>query len=92
MRARYSAFAKRNESYLRHSWHPDTCPAQLDLDRRHRWTGLHVIDIVDGTTSDEVGSVEFTASYELHGSSYELHESSRFERLEGRWVYRCANP
>ncbi|HNM44369.1 YchJ family metal-binding protein, partial [Plasticicumulans sp.] len=27
MRSRYSAFVRRDERWLRTSWHPDTCPA-----------------------------------------------------------------
>ena len=87
MRARYSAFVKRNDTYLRHSWHPDTRPSDLALDRRTRWTGLRVLDAIEGAASDAVGTVEFIASYELDGAAGELHESSRFERLDGRWVY-----
>jgi len=31
--------------------------------------------------------VEFVARYKLNGRAFKLHEVSRFERLDGRWLY-----
>ncbi|MEU6260145.1 YchJ family metal-binding protein [Streptomyces sp. NPDC047043] len=83
MRSRYSAFVKRNEAYLLRTWHPRTRPAQVDFDPGMRWTGLEILDTADGTAFHATGTVTFRASFK--GGS--LHERSRFERVDGAWVY-----
>jgi SEC-C motif-containing protein len=87
MRSRYSAFVLGREDYLRATWHPETCPDSLDLDAspRPKWLGLTVkahtpLDATHAT-------VEFVARYKLNGRAFKLHETSRFERVEGRWLY-----
>ncbi len=32
-------------------------------------------------------TVEFVARYKLNGRAFKLHETSRFERVDGRWLY-----
>ncbi|MET9527694.1 YchJ family protein [Streptomyces coeruleorubidus] len=83
MRSRYSAFVKGDTGYLLRTWHPRTRPGTLELDRRMRWTGLEILDTSDGSAFHSAGTVEFRASY--RGGS--LHERSRFERVDGAWVY-----
>ncbi|WP_128428006.1 YchJ family protein [Streptomyces cyaneus] len=83
MRSRYSAFVKGDEAYLLRTWHPRTRPPRLDLDPGMRWTGLEILAAGDGTAFHTTGTVEFRASY--RGGS--LHELSRFERVDGAWVY-----
>ncbi|MFI7414143.1 YchJ family protein [Streptomyces sp. NPDC049627] len=83
MRSRYSAFVKGDVAYLLRTWHPRTRPARLELDPGMRWTGLEILDAVDGSAFHTTGIVEFRASY--RGGA--LRERSRFERVEGAWVY-----
>ncbi|NUP18319.1 MAG: YchJ family protein [Streptomyces sp.] len=83
MRSRYCAFVKGDAAYLLRTWHPRTRPARLDLDPGMRWTGLEILAAGDGTAFHTTGTVEFRASY--RGGS--LHERSRFERVDGAWVY-----
>ncbi|EPD61482.1 UPF0225 protein [Streptomyces sp. HGB0020] len=83
MRSRYSAFVKLNEPYLLRTWHPSTRPAELKLDPGMRWTGLEILAATDGSAFHTTGTVTFRASF--RGGS--LHERSRFERVEGAWVY-----
>ncbi|MFF8995899.1 YchJ family protein [Streptomyces sp. NPDC014983] len=83
MRSRYSAFVKGDTGYLLRTWHPRTRPERLDLDPRTRWTGLEILDGTDGSAFHRTGTVTFRASY--RGGS--LHERSRFERVDGAWVY-----
>ncbi|MEU9478370.1 YchJ family metal-binding protein [Streptomyces sp. NPDC048191] len=83
MRSRYSAFVTGNAGYLLRTWHPRTRPERLDLDPRMKWTGLEVLDTADGSAFHRTGTVTFRASY--RGGS--LHERSRFERVDGAWVY-----
>ncbi|MFF7793343.1 YchJ family metal-binding protein [Streptomyces sp. NPDC007991] len=83
MRSRYCAFVKGDAGYLLRTWHPRTRPGTLELDPRMRWTGLEILDTSDGSAFHSAGTVEFRASY--RGGS--LHERSRFERVDGAWVY-----
>lgn len=83
MRSRYSAFVTEDSAYLLRTWHPRTRPARLDLDPGVRWTGLEILGAGDGSAFHSAGTVEFRASY--RGGS--LHELSRFERVDGAWVY-----
>lgn len=88
MRSRYSAYVLMLEDYLRATWHPDTCPADLDLhsEPAPKWLGLevrrHVVQDADHAT------VEFVARWREAGKGRRLHETSRFTRDgEGRWMY-----
>ncbi len=87
MRSRYSAYVLGLEHYLRATWHPATRPAALDLDAppRPQWLGL----VVNAHTplDDMHATVEFIARYKLNGRAFKLHETSHFERVDGRWLY-----
>jgi SEC-C motif-containing protein len=88
MRSRYSAFAKRLPGYLLATWHPAARPADLHLAPSQRWVGLRIISTVDGGPADRTGAVEFEARVESGAGPGRLHEVSRFERVDGRWMYR----
>ncbi|MFD5161485.1 YchJ family protein [Streptomyces hawaiiensis] len=83
MRSRYCAFVKGDAGYLLRTWHPRTRPGTLELDPGMRWTGLEILGTGEGSAFHSSGTVEFRASY--RGGS--LHERSRFERVDGAWVY-----
>ncbi|MEU1275434.1 YchJ family metal-binding protein [Streptomyces sp. NPDC005799] len=83
MRSRYSAFVQRDEPYLLRTWHPRTRPARVGFEAGMRWTGLEILDTADGSAFHATGTVTFRASF--RGGA--LHERSRFERVEGAWVY-----
>ncbi|MEV7241108.1 YchJ family protein [Streptomyces sp. NPDC003236] len=83
MRSRYCAFVRGDAEYLRRTWHPRTRPERLELDPRTRWTGLEILETGEGSAFHRTGTVTFRASY--RGGS--LHERSRFERVDGAWVY-----
>lgn len=57
-------------------------PVELELPGRV-WTGLEILDVVDGGASDNDGIVEFVARYE----GGEQRERSTLTRRAGRWVY-----
>ena len=87
MRSRYSAYVLGLQDYLLATWHPATRPATLELDAspRPQWLGLMVkahapLDATHAT-------VEFVARYKLNGRAFRLQETSRFERVDGRWLY-----
>jgi SEC-C motif-containing protein len=83
MRSRYCAFVKGDVAYLLRTWHPRTRPGRLELDPGMRWTGLEILGTGEGSAFHSGGTVTFRASY--RGGS--LHERSRFERVDGAWVY-----
>jgi SEC-C motif-containing protein len=92
MRSRYTAYTLNAFDYLRATWDPSTCPADLGAneDAPPRWLGLsvkrHVVD------DDTHSQVEFVARYKSGGlgggPAGRLHEVSRFTRgADGRWRY-----
>jgi SEC-C motif-containing protein len=87
MRSRYSAYVLGLEAYLEATWHPDTRPAALALDAtpRPQWLGLAIRShtLLDASHA----TVEFVARYKLNGRAFKLHEVSRFEKMDGRWLY-----
>ena len=89
MRSRYCAYVVRDLAYLRASWHPSTCPADLDQINdaagSPKWIGLKVLRHV--IIDDEHALVEFVARYRIAGRGGRLHENSRFQREHGRWLY-----
>ncbi|MGA8846785.1 MAG: YchJ family metal-binding protein [Nocardioides sp.] len=83
MRSRYAAYAVGGDSgdaYVFRTWHPRTRPDDVTTDPGLEWTGLKIL-----RAEDDV--VEFAARYTFGGVERLLHETSRFERRGGRWVY-----
>lgn len=87
MRSRYAAYAVGDLDHVFRTWHPRTRPDDLAPTPGLTWTGLEIVDTVDGGPDDATGIVEFRASYELGSRAEVLHERSTFERRAGRWVY-----
>ncbi|WGD38632.1 YchJ family metal-binding protein [Lysinibacter sp. HNR] len=93
MRSRYSAFFCGDSAYLLDSWHPDTRPHELHPDETIRWVRLDIVTTHAGRMFDTEGTVEFRAYYRTLPASGEqsqrgeIHEVSRFSRVDGRWLY-----
>ncbi|MGY4645087.1 YchJ family protein [Cellulomonas sp. URHB0016] len=87
MRARYSGFAVRDAEYLLATWHDSTRPETLDLDEQVTWRRLVVLRTDAGGPWDDAGLVEFVAHYAEPAGRGRLHETSRFVREHGRWLY-----
>lgn len=79
MRSRYAAYAVGDLAYVERTWHPRTRPV-LSPTRGLAWTGLEI-------HRAEGDVVEFTATYDGPRGRGGLHETSRFERRAGRWMY-----
>ena len=89
MRSRYSAYALGLHDYLLDTWHPATRPAAIESQPEGlRWLGLEL----RGSSQDgaDRATVEFVARSKLGGRAHRLHETSRFERIDGRWLYVVA--
>jgi SEC-C motif-containing protein len=90
MRSRYSAYVLGASDYLRATWAPQTCPADLDATPdapdAPRWLGLQIKRFA---AQDEThAEVEFVARYKVGGRAHRLQELSRFVRGDdGRWRY-----
>lgn len=87
MRSRYSAFVVGEAGYLLRTWHPSTRPDELVLDDSIRWMRLDIERTERGGLFDDDGIVEFTAHYRDGAERGSQHETSRFVRVERRWVY-----
>jgi SEC-C motif-containing protein len=86
MRSRYAAYVLGLADYVLATWAPETRPAQIDADPPGlRWLGL---DVKHSARQDaDHATVEFVARSKLGGRAHRLHELSRFERRDGRWLY-----
>ena len=85
MRSRYTAFVCEQADYLQATWHASTRPADLDFEPGARWLGLQVRS--HRATGEDRAEVEFVARYRVGGRAVRLHETSRFVREGGRWLY-----
>ena len=86
MRSRYAAYAVGDERYLLDTWHPSTRPAGLALEHdATKWLGLEVR--ARRRIDDTHATVEFVARSRVRGRGMRLHETSRFVREAGRWLY-----
>ena len=94
MRSRYCAYARGLSEYIVRTTHPDGPHFQsdralwlADVERfceRTRFAGLAVSAVEQGATC---GFVSFTATLEVAGADASFGERSRFELLDGRWLY-----
>lgn len=87
MRSRYTAFVVGHADHLFRSWHPRTRPEEVRADPDVTWLGLTVLRTEAGGPGDDTGVVAFRARFRDRRGEQELHETSRFERRGGRWVY-----
>ncbi|RKP58744.1 YchJ family metal-binding protein [Pararobbsia silviterrae] len=90
MRSRYTAYVLERYDYLRATWDPSTCPADLGAEPGPQWLGLDVKLHVQSDATHAI--VEFVARYKTGGRGHRLHEISRFTRADdGRWRYVDGN-
>jgi SEC-C motif-containing protein len=88
MRSRYTAYVLEDTPYLLATWHPATRPAaslNFNQEARPKWLGLAIKRRTE--TDAEHALVEFVARYKINGRAFRMHETSRFERIKGRWFY-----
>ncbi|MBQ7721825.1 MAG: YchJ family protein [Kiritimatiellae bacterium] len=92
MRARYSAYALGSIDYLYESSGPKI-RKQFDAEGSRRWsesaewTGLEVVSTEEGGEADEKGAVEFIAHYTIKDKSFDHHEVSTFQKIDGKWRF-----
>ena len=99
MRSRYAAYARGLVDYIIATTHPEGPHAESDRDQwargvvafaeTHRFVSLSVLD--HSTAGDEAW-VTFRAGLLRAGQDVSFTERSRFQRVDGRWLYREGTP
>lgn len=90
MRARFSAFKKGLISFLTTSWHPDTRPSELALDKHIHWGRLHIHR--EEPPTDSTAKVHFRAYFFENGSWGVQTETSLFYLINNAWFYHSGEP
>ena len=87
MRSRYTAYVLKDAPYLLATWHPDTRPERLVFDEEAppQWLGLAIKRHLQ--IDAHHAEVEFVARYKINGRGFRMQETSRFERIDGHWLY-----
>ena len=92
MRSRYTAYTLQNIDYLASTLSPRELQT-FDKDstttwaRDSTWVELEIVETSDGSSDDKEGPVEFRARYKRDGATLEHHEVSRFQKINGTWLY-----
>jgi len=92
MRSRYTAYTKKEISYIESSNDPDTRDS-LDLEATSRWAeesewlGLKILRVEEGGQKDVRGMVEFEARYRQNGEEVQHHEESIFVKRGDSWYF-----
>ena len=92
MRARYTAYTQVQMDFIENTHDPRT-REDVDMDANRKWaesttwTGLEILETKDGGTDDNVGIVEFKASFKTDEGIQIHHELSEFRKRDGIWFF-----
>jgi SEC-C motif-containing protein len=93
MRSRYAAFTRLEIEYVKNTLVPQA-QKKFDVEKvkassaKVTWKGLKILSTEKGGPEDQVGTVEFTATYAFEDETYEQHEVSQFRKEDnGQWLY-----
>jgi SEC-C motif-containing protein len=86
MRSRYTAYTQANIDYIQQT---QQGLAEKDFDaesvrrwaKRAKWLDLTILDVAT------VDFVEFVARYCYAGKIEQIHDRSKFEKIDGRWYF-----
>lgn len=92
MRSRYSAYVKNCIDYLGDSLHPEhkedwSADDTKQWAQNSEWLSLEIISTEAGLESDNEGIVEFAANFKEGNQKSRHHETSRFQKIDGKWYY-----
>lgn len=99
MRSRFAAYALGKVSYIIHTTHPQSPHAQANQKAWRQdlkvfchqtdFIGLQILHV--GDVQGDTGWVTFRAILMQAGRDVSFTEKSRFEKVNGRWLYYAAN-
>lgn len=94
MRSRYSAYALHHAPYIIATTHPKNSRYQNDL---KKWTKeilefsqntlFEKLEVLEFEEGNEIAFVTFIAHLSQRGKVVSFKEKSRFEKVEGKWLY-----
>jgi SEC-C motif-containing protein len=92
MRSRYSAYVEHAVGYIIATCVQDGRDKIDEKETRSwsessTWLGLKVLSVAGGGIADAEGTVEFEAAYERNGLRDIHHETAKFKKIDGRWLY-----
>ncbi|MCM8534987.1 MAG: YchJ family metal-binding protein [Lentisphaeraceae bacterium] len=90
LRARFTAFVKKNKKFLVDTHHPMYITPQLisDLeDTSFEPFGLNILSIDSGQQSDTQGSITYSFSYRDTDGIQEFTTTSLYSKLGDQWFY-----
>lgn len=90
LRARYTAFVVGNMEFVTATTHPERRSEKTDQANRKwseesTWQSLRVLD--SASAGGDVSFVTFEARFTRRGEPQTHRERSRFERINGEWVF-----
>lgn len=97
MRSRYSAYSRANIDYIQKTMRGKPLEG-FDATEAERWAkqvawmGLHIVKTEMDPKNENIGYVEFIATYQVQGENQTIHELSQFQRHEGKWFYTDGTP
>jgi len=90
MRSRYTAYTQGNWDYLTQTTCSDERADESSVKFEKEtleWLGLDILSTRQGNIEDVEGEVTFAAHYSAEGQTEKLHETSKFIKENGRWMY-----
>jgi SEC-C motif-containing protein len=92
MRSRYCAFVKHEIDYIVGSQdevgRKDLNKNEIEAwSKESEWKKLDIVEVVDGESKDETGTVEFKATYQVGNKEVVHHEKASFKREDSKWVF-----
>lgn len=98
MRSRYAAYALGEADYILETTHPagplfraDRDAWRADVQGFCSGTRFDGLEVLEESADGDVGWVTFHAQLAQAGEDVSFRERSRFERLDGRWLYHSAD-
>jgi SEC-C motif domain protein len=98
MRSRYAAYALGLAQYIIDTTHPNNSSYSLPLEqwrkeilafsKNTQFVGLSIVEHSGGASE---GSVTFYADLRQGGKDVSFTEKSRFEKLDGKWLYESGD-
>ncbi|NLB63094.1 MAG: YchJ family protein [Fibrobacter sp.] len=96
MRSRYTSYVKQEIEWLKLSLEPSQRSdfdekSVLDWAKNSQWQGLKIIRTEKGGEDDNVGFVEFTATFKQDNISRTHHELGEFRKVNNQWFFYDGN-